>query len=666
MKQKHTGKLQTGILLMMLLVVFIVAIILSATSGYSSYQNTQESIDELVLSNGQANVTAIDNYIGDMKADITTIAVSGALTSQYLSFEEKQTAIEAIVKNREDIMSLYVVRDDGISVNDGIVDDIGADYTDEQFFITGMEREGAHIDEPSYDEWTDNVTMTVTYHLTAMQGFSGLVCMDIKYDIIRDLIDEGQLGETGYSFLLNKDGNYIAHPDEQRVIEVQNIINNNHADEEASAYFSAALVTDEMQIGDLSYKGEAVRVYSKKLEETDWIFVSITKPSEFLAHFRTQLIVNILTVTGCLILAIILAVILSRRIAKPVSVISKRMQLMAAGDLHTPIPEIKSNNEIGILHDSMLAMSTSLESYIGDISGKLEALAGGDLSSKSYSEYEGDFAPIRFSLEQIQQSMNSVLTGIITSARSVQQTSHEMAAAAEELSGNAVSQAGTIDEIDTSFREINENIHETAGDLSGMLEKTKNAKLELQSSNQNMHKMILAMDEINAAASSVGNIIRVIDDIAFQTNILALNAAVEAARAGQHGRGFSVVADEVRNLAGKSADSAAQTGKLIGNAIEAVARGTESAELSRTQIDSMETLIWEVNELVTRIEQMAVQQAKSAKEIYDGIAMLNGIVQADSAMSQQTASASVVLSQLASNLDNELSYFKLDAAVPGE
>ncbi|MDR0817919.1 MAG: methyl-accepting chemotaxis protein, partial [Clostridiales Family XIII bacterium] len=601
-----------------------------------------------------------ENYISDLKSDITSIAVSGAITSIARSFEEKQSSIEAIAANREDIMSLYVVGADGISVNDSIAGDIGEDYSEEQFFIAGMESEGANADVPSYDEWTDNITMSVTYHMTAAQGYNGLICMDIKYDVVRDLINSEKLGETGYSFLLGSDGDYIAHPDEQKVIDAQNIIKNTAGDTRANEYFTAVLASDSAKLDDLSYNGEAVRVYCSRLEDSGWIFVSITKPAEFLGRFRAQLVVNIATVAVCLLLAIILSVILSRRIARPVSVISKRMQEMAGGDLHSPIPDIRSKNEIGVLHDSMCEMAGSLESYIGDISDKLEALAAGDLSAKQYSDYGGDFAPIRFSLEQIQQSMNSVLAGIINSARSVQQTSHEMAAAAEELSGNAVSQAGTIDEIDTSFRKINENMHATAGDLAGMLEKTRNAKSELHANNQNMHKMIGAMNEINEAAASVAGIIKVIDDIAFQTNILALNAAVEAARAGQHGRGFSVVADEVRNLAGKSADSAARTGALIGNAIEAVGRGTESAKASRAQIDSMEALISDVSDLVARIEQMAVQQANAAKEIYDGISQLNGIVQADSAMSQETAGASVILSQLAANLDNELSYFRLD------
>jgi methyl-accepting chemotaxis protein len=661
MEIRRTGKLQTGILLMMLVVVILVALILGVTSGYSSYHSTQESIDELILTNGDASTSALDNYINDLRDDIASIAVSGALTSKILSFDEKQSAIEAIMSNRDDIMSLYVVGADGISLNDGATEDIGEDYSEEQFFTSGMAADGANVDVPVYDEWSDAITMSATYHMTAAQGFDGLVCMDIKYDVVRDLVNGEVLGATGYSFLLDPAGNYIAHPDEQKVLDGLNIIESTAGDAKANVYFSAAIKDGGDRLDNLQYNGEDVRVLCSRLKSNDWIFVSITKPAEFLGRFKSQLVVNIIATLACILFAVLLAVFLSRRIAKPLAVITKRMQQMAQGDLHSPIPDIKSKNEIGVLHDSMCAMDASLESYINDISDKLEALAGGDLNPQHYSAYEGDFAPIRYSLEQIQQSMSHVLSGIIHTARSVQMTSHEMAAASEELSGNAVSQAATIDQIDSNFRKINDNLQGTAGELHEMLDKTRSAETELATSSQHMHKMITSMNEISESASSVSNIISAIDDIAFQTNILALNAAVEAARAGQHGRGFSVVADEVRNLAGKSADSAAKTGELIGNAISAVDRGTRSAEASSTQIGTMEVLISEVNKLVARIEQMAIQQAEAAKEISNGISVLNGIVQADSAMSEETASASVLLSQLAGKLDNDLSFFKLDA-----
>jgi methyl-accepting chemotaxis protein len=239
-------------------------------------------------------------------------------------------------------------------------------------------------------------------------------------------------------------------------------------------------------------------------------------------------------------------------------------------------------------------------------------------------------------------------------------TAHEMAASSEELSNNAVSQSGTIDSIDKSFDKIKDSMEDTAAGTTDMLAKTKNAGAELAAGMENIRKMLESMKVIDDVTTSVKDIVGTIDDIAFQTNILSLNAAVEAAHAGVHGRGFSVVADEVRELAGKSAVSAQQTETLITGTLDAVGKGMAFAEQSGKQLETMEGLIDEVNDIVVRIEASARQQAETAKEIYRGISTLNAIVQADSAMSEQTASASHELAQLAKDLNEELAFFSLD------
>jgi methyl-accepting chemotaxis protein len=644
----------------MLLLVLVVGGILGVSSSVTSYDSVNESIDRLVRTNGDSYASALDATLSDMKRDVTEMALSGAFSSPDLSFEAKQTNIARVMSVRSDISSLYLVQADGVSVQDGAPEDIGENYSEEPFFIAGMAAEGAFIDVPSYDEWTDNVTMTVSYRIGGEFGFDGLLCMDITYDALKDIINSLKLGDTGYSFLLDTEGNYLAHYEETKVFEVRNVFDETKDSESGRRFFSNIFEVDSSGPTDVVYHGEKLRAYSKVLESTGWRFVTVAKPDEFMDDFYAQLRMLIITVVVCLIIAVSLAVALSRRLARPIVLMTERMKKLAEGDLHSPMPNVRSRNEIGVLYDSLSETARALSFYIADISEKLGAMAAGDLRKKSYSEYRGDYQPIKSSLEQIQQSISGALARVVASSKKVQTTAHEMAASSEELSGNAVNQSAAIDRIDKSFGTIKDNMEDTAAGTTDMLVKTKNASAELAAGGDNMRRMLESMRMIDEAAAAVKAIIGTIDDIAFQTNILSLNAAVEAAHAGVHGRGFSVVADEVRNLAGKSAVSAQQTEQLITSTMDAVGKGMAFAEQSGKQLEAMESLIGEVDDIVVRIEDAARKQAETAKEIYRGISTLNAIVQADSAMSEQTASASVELSQLARDLDRELSFFSLD------
>jgi methyl-accepting chemotaxis protein len=614
----------------------------------------------LVKTTGDSYATTINNYLTDIKEDITAMAVSGAFSSSDLTFEERQANIMRVNASRPDLSALYLVNADGIGVQDAVSDDLGENYANETFFIEGMEAEGAFVGVPSYDKWADDVTMTATYRLTSETGFDGILCMDIWYDTVSDIILTQKLGETGYGFLIDSKGNYLAHHEQEKVLNNVNVMDEADPNHGGTAFFSKVINEGYSGLDSHEYRGERLYTYSKEIEATGWYFITIAKSAEFMDVFYAQLEVIVITLAACIVVAIALALLLSRRLAKPIVLMTERMKLFAKGDIHSPMPPIKSDNEIGVLYDSLSESARAISFYIADISEKLGAMAAGDLRTKQYTDYAGDYQPIRYSLEQIQQSMGGAVARVVNSSKNVRMTAHEMAASSEELSNNAASQSGTIDQIDKSFDKIKDSMADTAIGTTDMLVKTKNAGAELAAGIENIRKMLESMKVIDDATTSVKDIVGTIDDIAFQTNILSLNAAVEAAHAGIHGRGFSVVADEVRELAGKSAVSAQQTEILITDTLNAVGKGMAFAEQSGKQFEAMESLIDEVNDIVVRIEAAARQQAETAQEIYKGISTLNAIVQSDSAMSEETASASQVLAQLANDLNEELSFFSLD------
>ncbi|MDR0884865.1 MAG: methyl-accepting chemotaxis protein [Clostridiales Family XIII bacterium] len=665
MKQNQTKtkyglrSLQLTILCSCMLVVLLVSVALTAYAAKSNYDTAIDSISTELEINSNAYTIALDDYLRQEMETVTALANSGALTSKALTQKERQANIEQVASGLDNLATIYTVGADGISVNDSAPDDIGEDYSEEDFFINGMKSQGPYVDKPYYDDWYDDVTMTVSYRLDDMSGFSGLLCMDIRYDVVKDIISRSNLGNTGYSFLLGDKGRVLAHPEEQFVLDGITIDDLAAGNEEVQSYLDDALTKSGGISKILNYNHEDTILYSSTLTTTGWKYIGAIKPDEFLSAFYTDLKLSIIITLVCILIAIAIMSVISKRISVPIVKMTRRLQTFAKGDINSALPSVSTHNEIGDLHDSLALAIHHNQEYIGDISKRLSAIAAGDLTIQSDAEYIGDYVEIDESLSNIVESLRRTMTGIASLTGHIDQKSQGMAAASEELASNAIEQATSISEIDYIFNNIKSTIEGTSGRVRDAYSKTSLTLDELDTCNADMRNMLASMDKITLAASSVQEIIKTIDGIAFQTNILALNAAVEAARAGENGLGFGVVADEVRNLATMSANSAKQTEDLISSTFEAVKDGIKSAEMTANGLKDMQTVVEAVSGIVSTIETAFTKQSELAIQIYDNIAMINGAIQNDTAMSEETASLSVELSQMVGELEEMVRYFRL-------
>lgn len=308
---------------------------------------------------------------------------------------------------------------------------------------------------------------------------------------------------------------------------------------------------------------------------------------------------------------------------------------------------------------NILSRLNNYVDYIQEITSVLSLMAEGDMRIKLKHDYAGEFEAVKGALISISSALGNTLSIISASSGQVNTGASQVSRAAQSLAEGSVRQANAIDELSQSMRDIVQQVNDNTSNALSAQTLAVEAGDEVVMGNRHMKEMLSAMDAINSSSSEVSKIMKVIDDIAFQTNILALNAAVEAARAGSAGKGFAVVADEVRNLAGKSAEAATQTATLIQESVKAAEDGQMTAESTAKSLKLIEEKTLSTKNLVENIASASKTQSQTLEQIKKMVAQITDVVQTNAATAEESSAASEELNAQADTLNSEISKFKL-------
>lgn len=345
-------------------------------------------------------------------------------------------------------------------------------------------------------------------------------------------------------------------------------------------------------------------------------------------------------------------------IHQPITAVSDVMRAIADGNLKMRVEGVYQG-EFNGLRESVNFTVDHFNKVIGDIEEKLGNIADGKISIDDAYDYDGDFISISRALNAIIASLNVVIGDFKNATEQVNSSALQVSDGSQALAQGSAEQASAIEELTASISEIAGQTKNNAVAANQVQLLTNDVMAHADKGNQQMNAMQQSMLDINASSKDISKIIKVIDDIAFQTNILALNAAVEAARAGQHGKGFAVVAEEVRTLAARSAEAAKETTRLIEGSISKVQSGTQIANETGDALRDIVGGVEQVNTLIKNIVEASNEQATGIAQINQGIEQVAMVVQQNSATAQESAATSEELTGQAEVLKDKINQFVL-------
>ena len=571
--RKRKGSLNKRILrnttLNILVLVFVSCVIMAFSMQSLANNILLDSLQPMARQSAktvEANIHMLAdrmmNVADDFKADI---GAGSSLSDGESVWKERQEILTETAETYElYTIALYDLEGRLIQGIDG------APKTIEQgLFALMKETDNLTIDSSTI--FQDKLGITMGIPIKGEEGTILYLACVYKYDTLNDVISSINLGKNGMAYMVNPEGVVTGHPDKSLVLGGSTLEQLNGGHKEALG----RVTTGETGAVEFPVDGDEMLVAFSPIRGTQWSLVIQNPKSDYNHLINAAMLAAALSTLAVLVVSILLILRLSQSISRPVKSVTDRMIALSDGDLHTEVSLVSSGDELEVMTRTLDDTVESVNRYISDIQQVLTQVAGGNLRMEPQVEYKGDFILIRESLHTILNSMNETIKGLRAAAARVANMSDELNTQSGCLHQASLEQRQYTQELVCEVGHVREQLSNVTESTSQTRSKTEEITRCIQEANNRMAALAGAMDDISANTQEITNIAKAIEDIAFQTNILAINASIEAARAGEAGKGFSVVANEVKELASKSAEAAQSATDMVGNTRTIIQNGVK-------------------------------------------------------------------------------------------
>jgi methyl-accepting chemotaxis protein len=413
------------------------------------------------------------------------------------------------------------------------------------------------------------------------------------------------------------------------------------------------------------------------------------------AAFNAQILMAVLILVGVVVTGLI--VLAARRmLVKPLIDVTSALDRLSKGDLSVDPPHTGRKDEIGLMTRALFAFKQAVterqaeleaadnravmeeertlnearrakeeaarEQVVASLAQGLARLSQGDLAARLETRFPDQYEELRANYNSAVDQLGQTMSSVIASARGMRTGSDEISHAADDLSRRTEQQAASLEETAAALDEVTATVRRSAEGAGKARQVADTAQNEAQRSGEVVTKATEAMSAIEKSSSQISNIVGLIEEIAFQTNLPALNAGVEAARAGDAGKGFAVVASEVRALAQRTAEAAKEIKGLIVASTKQVGDGVDLVTQTGEALETIRVTVAEMHGLVSEIAASAREQAVALSEVNTAINQMDQVTQQNAAMVEETTAASHSLAREAESLAGLIGRFRLTPA----